>query len=91
MRNPGQARSCYWQALAVCRQAGDRHGEAETLRDLGDLSGAIGRHETARQLWRQALVIADDLGDTCIATAIRGRLDRRGTQAGPSPRGALTR
>ena len=79
LRNPGQARSCYWQALAVCRQAGDRHGEAETLRDLGDLSAATGRHQTAHQLWRQALAIADDLGDTGMATAIHGRLDRRGT------------
>ena len=79
LRNPGQARSCYWQALAVCRQAGDRHAEAETLRDLGDLSAATGRHQTAHQLWRQALAIADDLGDTGMATAIHGRLDRRGT------------
>jgi tetratricopeptide (TPR) repeat protein len=75
LRNPGQARSYYWQALAACRQAGDRHGEAETLRDLGDLSGTTGRHETAHRLWRRALVIADDLGDTGMATAIRGRLE----------------
>jgi DNA-binding SARP family transcriptional activator/tetratricopeptide (TPR) repeat protein/DNA-binding XRE family transcriptional regulator len=74
LRNPSQARGCYWQALAVCRQSGDLPGEAETLRDLGDLSATTGHHQTAHQLWHQALVIADGLGDTGMATAIRGRL-----------------
>jgi tetratricopeptide (TPR) repeat protein len=77
MKEPGKAGRYYRQTLVVWRQVGNRHGEAETLRDLGDLSDSVGRIKAARQFWRLALAIADDLGDPRVAAEIRARLERR--------------
>jgi Tetratricopeptide repeat len=71
---PGRARDRYHQALAVRRQTGDRHGEAEILRDLGDLSGDVGHRKAARRSWVQALAILGDLGDARACAEIRDRL-----------------
>jgi hypothetical protein len=72
------ARDYYRQALAVRRQASDRHGEAEILRDLGDLSRDAGHARTARQSWGQALAIMEDLDNAPACADLRGRLDRPG-------------
>jgi hypothetical protein len=76
---PGRRdRDRYHLALAVRRQAGDRHGEAEILRDLGDLSRDAGHVLAARRFWGQALDLMDDLGDAPACADIRGRLDPPG-------------
>jgi tetratricopeptide (TPR) repeat protein len=66
------------RAVACLRQAGDRHGEAEILRDLGDLSRDAGHVLAARRFWGQALDLMDDLGDAPACADIRGRLDPPG-------------
>jgi len=60
-------------ALAVRRRAGDRHGEAETLRDAGDLLHYLGRAGAAHASWQQALEAFDELGDP-QADELRARL-----------------
>jgi tetratricopeptide (TPR) repeat protein len=67
----------FQQALAVRRQADDRHGAATTLVELGNLFHDAGRHEVALQSWRQALTIYDDLGAPETAR-LRHQLEARG-------------
>jgi DNA-binding SARP family transcriptional activator/tetratricopeptide (TPR) repeat protein len=59
------------QALALYRAAGDRAGEAETLRELGFLHWSAGDYGTALAYGRQALQLHRYLGDTgAEATAL---------------------
>ena len=70
---PGEAREHYLRARAVRQKAGDRKGEAETSRDIGDILHHSGQAEAARRSWSQALAIFDDLGDPQAAD-VRDRL-----------------
>ncbi|MGA4844391.1 tetratricopeptide repeat protein [Streptomyces sp. G45] len=47
---------------AAC-QAGERHGQAQALRDLGAVYGALGRHEEAAELHQRALALSQAAGD----------------------------
>jgi hypothetical protein len=82
-----RARDRYQQTLAVRRQADDRHGEAEILRDLGDLSGDVGHRKAAHRSWVQALAILEDLGDARACAEIRDRLGLPGLTAGLEAQG----
>lgn len=60
------------QALSLYRAAGDRAGEAETLRELGFLHWSAGDYGTALAYGRQALQLHRYLGDTgAEATALQ--------------------
>jgi predicted ATPase len=52
------------RALALYRTAGDRAGEAQTLRELGFLHWSAGDYGTALQYGRQTLQLNRFLGDT---------------------------
>jgi tetratricopeptide (TPR) repeat protein len=56
-----EAITCQQDSLIIKRQLGDRRGEAEGLRDLGDALHALGRHDDARAAWQQALTIYEQL------------------------------
>jgi tetratricopeptide (TPR) repeat protein len=59
------------RALALYRTAGDRDGEAQTLRELGFLHWSAGDYGTALAYGRQALQLHRFLGDTgAEATAL---------------------
>jgi tetratricopeptide (TPR) repeat protein len=81
MPRPGEAAGCYENALAVRRRAGDRQGEAESLRDFGDFLHDGGETQRARERWQQALTIFGDLGDA-QAEEVRRRLADTAATAG---------
>jgi hypothetical protein len=56
-----EAITCQQDALPIFRQLGDRHGEAEALRDLGDALRAVGHDREAGTAWREALAICGAL------------------------------
>ena len=64
-------------------RAGDRHGEAETLRDVGDLLHHLGRPAAAHGSWRQALAAFEELGDP-LADELRARLRTHTSRIGPA-------
>ena len=67
----GEAQYVGEQALALYRTAGDRAGEAQTLRELGFLHWSSGDYGTALAYGRQALQLHRFLGDTgAEATAL---------------------
>lgn len=67
-----QATTCYHNAIDLHRQAGDRHNEADALTRLGDNHHAAGRPDAARDSWRRALEILDEL-DHPDADQVRAR------------------
>jgi hypothetical protein len=62
------------RALEVRQALGDRLGEAQTLRDLGQARLAGERPAEARQLLTQSFAIFEDLGDEAQLSAIRRQL-----------------
>jgi tetratricopeptide (TPR) repeat protein len=70
-----QAISHYLEALRIRRSTGDYHPQAEILAHLGEAYHALGRTAEARDSWRQALTILEDLGDP-DADDVRARLER---------------
>lgn len=70
-----QAITQYLAALRIRRSTGDYHPQAEILAHLGDAYHALGAITEARESWRQALAILEDLDDP-DADDIRTRLDR---------------
>jgi tetratricopeptide (TPR) repeat protein/transcriptional regulator with XRE-family HTH domain len=56
-------RYLYSQALTVYRHFGDRHGEADALRGLGDVERRVGEYGQAREHHAQALSLARQLDD----------------------------
>jgi tetratricopeptide (TPR) repeat protein/transcriptional regulator with XRE-family HTH domain len=69
-----EALHCYEQAGKLFRALGDRYFDAVTLVRLGDVHLAAGHRDEARDVWRQALVILDDL-DHPDAEPVRDKLD----------------
>jgi tetratricopeptide (TPR) repeat protein len=51
----------YQHALDLCRSMEDRYNEAGTLTHLGDAYQALDNPRAAREVWRQALTIFNDL------------------------------
>jgi tetratricopeptide (TPR) repeat protein len=56
-----RAVTCFTHSLDLFRQLGDRYYEAEALYHLGDTRAASGEPDAARENWRAALSILDDL------------------------------
>ena len=56
------AAASHQQALALCRDVGNRLGQAETLNCLGELASRTAASRQARDHHAQALAIARDLG-----------------------------
>jgi len=52
----------YQQALPLYRELGDRLGEANTLRSLGDAARMQDRYQDAIELYQQALPLYRELG-----------------------------
>jgi tetratricopeptide (TPR) repeat protein len=50
-----KAISCYEASVEVSRRLGDQHGEADTLKHLGDAHEAAGCPERAREAWGLAV------------------------------------
>ena len=74
MGNLGEAAACYQRALSLHREAGDRFTEAEALTHLGETRQAAGNLAQAREAWRQALVIFEDLRNNDAAGKVRAML-----------------
>jgi tetratricopeptide (TPR) repeat protein len=53
----------YQEALQIQRQAGDRHGEAITLANLGSVCWGQGDYSGARDNWQEALALYRQVGD----------------------------
>jgi tetratricopeptide (TPR) repeat protein len=61
--NPGQAKICYEQRLAIVRALGDCRGEANGLGNRGIAYHSEGNLETAARYYKQQLVLARAIGD----------------------------
>jgi tetratricopeptide (TPR) repeat protein len=61
LRNYPEAIDYHRQTLELNRQLGDHYTEADTLTRLGDTYEAAAEADAARDAWRQALAILDDL------------------------------
>ncbi|OLB80424.1 MAG: hypothetical protein AUI14_06710 [Actinobacteria bacterium 13_2_20CM_2_71_6] len=60
---PAERNDLYTHALSICREIGDRSGEAWTLNELGSIRNMTGDHLQATRLQEQALTIFRELGD----------------------------
>jgi DNA-binding SARP family transcriptional activator len=59
--NFAEAAACYQRALRLHQESGDRFNEADTLSHLGDTCQAAGELGQARDAWRQAIAILEQL------------------------------
>jgi tetratricopeptide (TPR) repeat protein len=59
-----EALACQRESLAIRRELGDAHCEAESLRELGVTLRALGRLDQARAHWLEALAILERLRST---------------------------
>jgi tetratricopeptide (TPR) repeat protein len=64
----------YEQALADCREIGDRRGEGNDLGNLGNAYAALGDARKAIEFYEQALAIAREIGDRRGEGACLGNL-----------------
>ncbi len=69
-----EALACYHRVLALHRTLGDRYHQSQTLVYLGEAQGGIGRPSAARNAWRQALTILEELHHPDVAR-VRSLLD----------------
>ncbi|MEJ3747574.1 BTAD domain-containing putative transcriptional regulator [Actinomycetes bacterium KLBMP 9797] len=65
--------TCYLRAVELYRDLGARWREADTLTRLGDAHHAVGAIDAARDAWRRAVAILDELGHP-DADAVRTKL-----------------
>lgn len=72
-----EAVRCYRTAIAMARELGDTHNEADTLVHMGSSYLADGDRGAARQAWRDALAILDQI-DRAAAARIRADLEQLG-------------
>ncbi len=63
LRRFEEAVRCYQQALAICPDTGDRHGEGQALNTLGHAYRKLRRLEEAVGCYQSALVICQETGD----------------------------
>jgi tetratricopeptide (TPR) repeat protein len=70
-----QAIGYHRQALELDRQLGDHYTEADTLTRLGDAYEAAAEPDAAKDAWRQALAILDDLHHS-DAAHVRAKLGK---------------
>jgi hypothetical protein len=55
--------AAYEQDIAICREAGDQHGEGMTLNNLGVALAGLGRFEEAITAYQDAAGIFREEGD----------------------------
>ena len=60
---PYEALAFYNQALPICREVGDRAGEAATLTNIGSVYNGLGDRVQALAFYNQALPIRREVGD----------------------------
>ncbi len=58
-----QAREAYGEAKTLYKAVGDRPGEANVLRGLGDLERTLGRNDQAREAYGEAKTLYKAVGD----------------------------
>lgn len=61
--HPTQALTSYQQALHLCRDTGDRAGEAVTLNNIGLVYAGLGDRQQALDFYQQALPITREVGN----------------------------
>jgi CHAT domain-containing protein/Tfp pilus assembly protein PilF len=64
--NQGQFREAlatFEQALAICREIGNRQGEGATLSNIGAVYSNVGQYPQALKNYQQALAIHQEIGD----------------------------
>lgn len=71
-----QALAWYEQALNLHQAVGSRYNQSNTLDRIGDTRNAMGATRAARDAWRQALAILDEL-DHADADRLRAKLQTR--------------
>lgn len=76
-----QAISCFSRALGLYQELADRYYEADTLTHLGDTFRAAGDVAAARDAWRQAQAILDELNHA-DAGQVRAKLTELGAETG---------
>ena len=54
---------CFRRDIAICRETGDRHGEGQTLGNLGIVCGKLQRFDEAIACYQDALAILLETGD----------------------------
>jgi predicted ATPase/DNA-binding CsgD family transcriptional regulator len=62
--DPERARGCYQQSLYLCRQIGDKRGEAAALTSLGMIARDGGSYDEAESLYLEALRISETLNNS---------------------------
>jgi tetratricopeptide (TPR) repeat protein/transcriptional regulator with XRE-family HTH domain len=88
--NFGAAAARYECALPLCHDIGTRYNEAEVLIHLGDARHASGELPRAREAWRQALAILEDMQHP-DADQVRAKLAGPETSVRPArPGGAAS-
>jgi tetratricopeptide (TPR) repeat protein len=65
----------YQQALGLFRGLGNTYDFADTLDNLGYPYAALGQHDRARTVWRQALELYQRQGRTEDAERVQRQLD----------------
>jgi len=69
-----EARELYRESLQICRDIGDRKGEAIALSNLGEVAYASGEHRRATVFYQQGLVIGRDMDDHWVIVACLNNL-----------------
>lgn len=68
------ARSYYEEALTLCRESGNRRGEAYVLTVIGETFRFMGESERACQLYLDAVAIAREIGADYLEGLLLGNL-----------------
>jgi tetratricopeptide (TPR) repeat protein len=62
------------ESLAIRESIGDRHGQAATLRRLGQAHASAGNADKAHEFLAQAAALYEDLGDHGLAAEVQADL-----------------
>ena len=63
MRRFEEAVGCFQESLAIFRETGDRHGEGQTLTNLGLAYQGLRQPDRAAMCWQDAAAAMRDAGD----------------------------
>jgi tetratricopeptide (TPR) repeat protein len=74
---PGRAQDAQDRAHRIFEKVNDRAGEARVSLAMAQLSHGRAERKQARKLYRHALLIAQDIGDTALATEVQRVSGRR--------------